>query len=119
MILLVEDNTNLREAGRSMLEELGYHVLTATNGREALTMFPASPEIALVITDLVMPEMGGEALLHELKRLPTTCRVLAITGYTMQVGVRALKTAGFFDVVHKPFDTDMLAQVIHRALSEA
>lgn len=117
-ILLVEDNTNLREAGRTMLAELGYRVLTATNGREALAVFRASPEIALVITDLIMPEMGGEALLHELKRLPTACRVLAITGYTMQVGMRALKTAGFFDVVHKPFDADTLARVIHRALSE-
>lgn len=118
MILLVEDNTKLREAGSSMLAELGYRVLTATNGREALTVFRAAPEIALVITDLVMPEMGGEALLHELKRLASTCKVLAITGYTMQVGVRALKASGFFDVVHKPFDTDTLAHVIQRALSE-
>ncbi|HQE91420.1 MAG TPA: GAF domain-containing protein [Anaerolineae bacterium] len=117
-ILLVEDDAHLREAGRSILTELGYHVLTAGNGREALTVFRAAPEIALVITDLVMPEMGGEALLHELKRLPTACKVLAITGYTMQVGVRELKTSGFFDVVHKPFDTDTLAHVVQRALSE-
>ncbi len=118
-ILLVEDNTNLREAGCSMLTELGYRVLTATNGREGLSVFRDAPEIALVITDLVMPEMGGEALLHELKRLPSVCPVLAVTGYTMQVGVRALKTAGFFDVVHKPFDADTLAQIIHRALHDA
>lgn len=117
-ILLVEDHTHLRAAGESILQELGYHVLTASNGREALTTFRANPEIALVITDLVMPEMGGEALVHELKRLAPTCKVLAITGYTMQVGVRTLKDAGFFDVVHKPFDADTLAQVIHRALTE-
>ncbi len=117
-ILLVEDNNNLREAGCDILTELGYRVLTATNGREALEVFRTSPEIALVITDLVMPEMGGDALLQELKRLPTACKVLAITGYTMQVGVRALKLAGFFDVVHKPFDADTLGQVIQRALSE-
>ncbi|HOT90894.1 MAG TPA: PAS domain S-box protein [Anaerolineae bacterium] len=118
LILLVEDNANLREAGKSMLAELGYRVLTATNGREALTLFRTSPDIALVITDLIMPEMGGEALLNELKRLPATRKVLAITGYTMQIGIRALKAAGFYDVVHKPFDADTLAHVIHRALSE-
>lgn len=117
-ILLVEDHTHLRAAGESILQELGYHVLTASNGREALAVFRANPEIALVITDLVMPEMGGEALVYELKRLAPACRVLAITGYTMQVGVRTLKDAGFFDVVHKPFDTDTLAQVIYRALTE-
>ena len=118
MILLVEDHTHLRAAGQSILQELGYRVVTASNGREALDVFQANPAIALVITDLVMPEMGGEALMHELKRLAPTCQVLAITGYTMQVGVRTLKDAGFFDVVHKPFDTDTLAQVIHRALTE-
>jgi PAS domain S-box-containing protein len=117
-VLLVEDHTHLRAAGESILQELGYHVLTASNGREALAVFRANPEIVLVITDLVMPEMGGEALVYELKRLAPACKVLAITGYTMQVGVRTLKEAGFFDVVHKPFDADMLAQVIYRALME-
>jgi len=117
-ILLVEDNIPLREAGQSILEELGYHVLTAGNGLEALTVFRTAAEIALVITDLVMPEMGGEALVYELKRLIPSCKVLAITGYTTQVGVRTLKAAGFFDVVHKPFDTDTLARIIYRALTE-
>jgi len=118
-ILLVEDNTRLREAGQSILEDLGYRVLAASNGREALTVFHTTPEIALVITDLVMPEMGGEALVHELKRQAPACKVLAITGYTVQVDVQTLKAAGFFDVVHKPFDADTLAQVIYRALTEA
>ena len=117
-ILLVEDNVALREAGQSILEELGYHVLTAGNGIEALAVFRTAAEIALVITDLVMPEMGGEALVLELKRLSPSCKVLAITGYTTQVGVRTLKAAGFFDVVHKPFDTDTLARIIYRALTE-
>ncbi len=119
LILLVEDNAKLREAGQSMLTELGYRVLTATNGYEALTVFHAAPDIALVITDLVMPEMGGEALLQTLKRQQATCKVLAITGYTMQVGIRALKEAGFYDVIHKPFDIDTLANVIHRVLHAA
>gem|GEM_PF-1020867 len=117
-ILLVEDNDHLRAAGQSILDELGYCVLTASNGCEALAIFRAAPDIALVITDLIMPEMGGETLLHELKRLAPTCKIMAITGYTMQVGVRTLKDAGFLDVVHKPFDADTLAQVIHRALTE-
>lgn len=117
-ILLAEDNDHLREAGQSILEELGYRVLLASNGREALAIFRATPDIALVITDLIMPEMGGETLLHELKRLAPTRKIMAITGYTMQVGVRTLKDAGFFDVVHKPFDADTLAQVIYRALKE-
>jgi PAS domain S-box-containing protein len=105
-ILLVEDNAHLREAGQSILVELGYRVLTALNGRDALAVFRATPDIELVITDLIMPEMGGEALLHELKRVTPACKVLAITGYTMQVGVRALK------------DADTLARVIYRALTE-
>jgi len=117
-ILLVEDNENLREGGRKLLEPLGYRVLTGANGREALEVCQVVKGIDLVITDLVMPEMGGERLMQELRKATPDLKVLAITGYAMEKNREELKDAGFLDVVYKPFDVDVLAQIIRRALDE-
>ncbi len=101
-----------------MLESLGYQVLTAANGREALEVCQAVKGIDLVITDLVMPEMGGEQLMQELRKATPDLKILALTGYVMEKSRGELKDAGFLDVVYKPFDVDVLAQIIRRALDE-
>ncbi|MEA3340999.1 MAG: response regulator, partial [Chloroflexota bacterium] len=117
-ILLVEDNENLREGGRDLLELLGYRVLTGANGREALAVYEAEDGVDLVITDLVMPKMGGEQLLQELRKATPDLKVLALTGYAMEKSREELKEAGFLDVVYKPFEVDDLARVIRRVLDE-
>jgi len=124
-ILMVEDNESLRQGGRDLLELLGYRVLTAANGREALEICRVVKEtrpesgrrIDLVITDLVMPKMGGKQLMQELGKINPDLKVLALTGYAMEQSQEELKEAGFLDVIYKPFDVDKLARVIHRALS--
>jgi CheY-like chemotaxis protein len=134
VILLVEDNVTLREGGQSLLESLGYRVLTAANGGEALQVFEmeggADPErihpgsdrrsrkIDLVITDLVMPEMGGRELIRELRKKAPDIKVLATTGYVMQEDLETLEREGFLDVVHKPFDVDTLAQMVRQILDK-
>ena len=129
MILLVEDEVRLREACEAMLTSLGYQVETAANGREALALYkeiqptspskPHGPAIDLVITDLVMPQMGGKALMHELRRTNSPLKVLAITGYALQEeDITSLRHIGFVDIILKPFDFEELAQVIRSALDE-
>jgi signal transduction histidine kinase/ActR/RegA family two-component response regulator len=115
-LLLVEDNENLREAGQSILESLGYRVLTAANGREALAVYGMEGGADLVITDLVMPEMGGKELVRELRRSDPNVKALGITGYATMGVAEGLREVGFLDVVHKPFDVKELARVIRRAL---
>ncbi|HOU15292.1 MAG TPA: PAS domain S-box protein [Anaerolineae bacterium] len=116
-LLLVEDNAKLREAGENMLEMLGYRVLTASHGREALEVYAAhKAQIALVITDIVMPEMDGKTLLLELKRAAPHVKALGITGYAMQESLDSLHAAGFLDVVRKPFEIDAMAHIIRQAL---
>jgi CheY-like chemotaxis protein len=123
-ILLVEDEDPLREAGRSVLESLGYRVKTAANGREALALCQlprwsssAAQQIDVVITDLVMPEMGGEALLRELRGFRSDLPVIAITGYALGGDdLSALKDAGFATLIAKPIDVDAWARAIRRAL---
>ncbi|MBN1487022.1 MAG: response regulator [Anaerolineae bacterium] len=116
-LLFVEDNDNLRYVGQSILEALGYQVLTATNGREALEVYAeAAGEIDLVITDIVMPEMGGKALVQELQRRDPGLKALGITGYAEEKITEDLDTAGFLDIIHKPFEIETLGRVIRRSL---
>lgn len=128
-ILLVEDEVRLREAGQAMLESLGYRVQTAANGREALALCKKAqtaspteddaPHIDLVITDLVMPELGGKELMRELQRTNSPLKVLAITGYALQEkDMSSLRDVGFVDIISKPFDIEELAQVIRNVLDE-
>ncbi len=116
-ILLVEDNEGLRKVGRSILESLGYRVLTAANGREALAVYEGAASVDLVIADVMIPEMGGKELVRELKRSDPTIKVLGITGYVVEQVARELSDAGFLSVISKPFRVETLARVIHHALS--
>jgi len=115
-ILLVEDDEQLREAGQDILESLGYRVLVAVNGREALQVYQAEEGIDLIITDIVMPEMGGKELVEELMRADANLKAIGVTGYTVDDVIAELGEAGFLEVIRKPFDIETLARVIRRAL---
>jgi len=115
-ILLVEDNEALRAVGRSILESLDYRVLTAENGRQALAVYGAEDGADLVVTDVVMPEMGGVELMRALTRSDPDLKAVGITGYAVKDIAEELKAAGFMDVIHKPFGVDELARVVRRVL---
>jgi PAS domain S-box-containing protein len=122
-ILLVEDEEHVRRATRQMLETLGYQVVTASNGREALALCQSPrwsgnrPSIDLVITDLVMPEMGGRDLVRELSATRHGPKALGITGYALEEDdLAALRASGFLGVIRKPFEAEDLATPIRRAL---
>jgi len=114
-ILLVEDQERLRDAGRDLLTHLGYRVLTAGDGRAALETLEDTG-VDLVITDVVMPGMGGKALRQALAQAYPGLPVIAVTGYTMREEMKELNGEGFCDVLQKPFDAQSLAQAVRRAL---
>jgi PAS domain S-box-containing protein len=116
-VLLVEDEVRLREAGEAMLAAHGYRVLAAADGRAALALDAALDAVDLVITDLVMPRMGGKALLHTLRARRPDLPVLAVTGYALAGGDRAdLRAAGFDGVLAKPLDIETCARAIREIL---
>jgi PAS domain S-box-containing protein len=116
-ILLVEDNEALRSVTQLMLEERGYTVRATTNGEEALALAEAHEEaIHLLLTDVVMPRLGGWDLAERVRALRPEVRVLFMSGYTdgalsqhgvLEPGVRLLQ---------KPFRTDQLAWAVRAAL---
>jgi nitrogen-specific signal transduction histidine kinase/ActR/RegA family two-component response regulator len=112
-ILLVEDEAALREAMAEMLIELGYEVLPAENGRQAI-QFLSDNELSvdLVVSDLVMPDMGGKELYQELVQEHSQhnpLRMLLVTGYP-QEGLAPWQTQqGIIRWLQKPFAMDVFA----------
>jgi CheY-like chemotaxis protein len=116
-ILLVEDEAVVLDVIQAMLEQLRYRVLTATNGREALIVYEQyHDEIDLVLMDLIMPEMDGEALLQALRARDPRVKVVAMTGYPLGGKYRQLLTQEVIDRIQKPMDHAQLAQVLRQTL---
>ncbi|MGB3717237.1 MAG: response regulator [Candidatus Promineifilaceae bacterium] len=116
-LLLVEDSEATGTAVKVALEGEGYSVLQARDGREALTLFDEhADEISLVITDLVMPGMGGEALNGVLQEKKPGLKVIVITGYMFDGGSEALAKQGVSAWLQKPFTMDMIAHKVRKVL---
>ncbi len=112
-ILLVDDEAPLRLMGQRLLTPLGYQVLTAASGEEALTAYQErGAGIDLVIMDLGMPGMGGHKALQALLAQAPGARVVIASGYSAQDQVKAALDAGAAGYVAKPFHRlDLLAAV--------
>jgi GAF domain-containing protein/FixJ family two-component response regulator len=117
-ILVVEDEPSLREMAREILQSLGYDVLTASNGREALEVYHSAEWVDLIVTDMVMPGMGGKELVRHLQQENPQIKALAITGYALAEDLEELGRDGIRGIVHKPFDAGTLASTIRRVLDE-
>jgi two-component system, cell cycle sensor histidine kinase and response regulator CckA len=123
-ILIVEDNEVLREALASTLAMLNYRVLTAADGRQALAILEgqagsepeAEPAVALVLCDLVMPEMGGAALFQALRQRDLTVPFMILTGHPMVSELQALQAQGLAGWLLKPIGAEELAAAVARAL---
>lgn len=117
-ILLVEDNEPVRSFSCRALEQYGYTVLVARNGSEALELYRKYPgTIQLVMTDMVMPQLGGRELIENLVQLDPRLKVLAMSGYTDWVA----NDAGILDIckvfLPKPFTRTQLALKVREALN--
>jgi signal transduction histidine kinase/CheY-like chemotaxis protein len=87
-LLLVDDEASLRTLGKRILEQSGYRVFVASNGREALEVVQRiSDPLALVVTDVMMPEMGGQELAIALRKIRPATRILYVSGFTANVVV--------------------------------
>jgi len=116
-ILLVEDDALIRDALSHSLHSLNYQVLCAENGRSALRIYQENRDkIDLVVSDLVMPEMGGKSLLEALKRKDPSLKTVVITGYPLAEQESDLKTLGVVDWCQKPVNLEELSKVIAKAL---
>ncbi len=116
-ILLVEDNEGVRAAARRILERHGYRVISATTGEDALQLYQIhGDEIALVLADVIMPQMGGIELMSTLRRQRTRARMLLTSGYTQRIAdVNALD----IPLLPKPWTPNQLARRVRDVLDAA
>jgi len=114
-ILIVDDELNMRLVLSAMLKKEGYEVASASDGREALQILKSS-KIAVVVTDLKMPDIDGMELLNHISEQHPEIPVIMITAHgTVATAVEALKK-GALDYITKPFDIDELKNVISKAM---
>ena len=119
-ILVIDDETFIREMCKDMLERLGYKVISAENGPEGIKIFrEMKDEIAVVILDMVMPVMSGNEVFHALKTIKNDVKVLLCSGYSQNgfAGIDELLRNGALGFIQKPFARQTIAVEIKKALS--
>jgi signal transduction histidine kinase/ActR/RegA family two-component response regulator len=116
-ILVVEDDPRVSRSTVGALEELGYRPIPSASGKEALDILARDGDVALIVTDVMMPEMTGTELAAEVKRRRPDMRILFVTGYVGEAG-DAHGLAGH-ELLRKPFTVNALAGAVAAALSES
>ena len=117
LVLLVEDDAGTRQAMADILEMLNYRVRMAGDGAEGLALFEQhADDIALVISDMVMPEMGGMRLYKRLHEISPDVRVILMTGYPMEEHDRELLGEGKVTWIQKPFTPEQIGIAIRDGL---
>jgi len=115
-ILLVEDDRTVREFGSEVLAALGYRVVSAANGLEALKQFNENPRIDLLISDVIMPNMGGRQLVEKIRQTASAVKVLFTSGYTFDAlgDTHELESGCYF--LTKPYSPEQLGRKVHACL---
>ena len=117
-LLVVEDEESVRNLTVRMLKQLGYSVLVAASGIEAIEISGSfARRISLLVTDVVMPNMSGRQLADELKLTRPEMRVLYLSGYTEDAVIHHGVLDSGVEFLAKPFSREMLAKKVREILA--
>jgi CheY-like chemotaxis protein len=116
-VLLAEDHDGLRELGKETLEALGYHVILAENGSEAVALFKSNAaRIDVVVMDVVMPGMSGPDAYAEMSSIQPGLGVVFATGYTAEAASLTSLVEKGASVLQKPYSAKSLSKAIRTVL---
>ncbi len=116
-ILLVDDEKNILDVSAELLASLGYTVITAAGGKEAVDIYrDKKDEIDLVVLDMVMPGMRGGEAYDVLKKINPNVKVILSSGYSIDKGAKEIIARGGNDFIQKPFKIEILSQKIREVL---
>ena len=116
-VLLVDDEEMIIDVGKRMLDKLGYVVLTAKNGEEAVEIYKTHRnKIQLVILDMIMPKVGGGEAFDRLKQINPAIKVILCSGYSIDGQAADILNRGCNAFIQKPFNLETLAQEIGAVL---
>jgi CheY-like chemotaxis protein len=117
LILVVEDDPNVLTVTQKLLEHLGYQILTAMNGRQALELYEQyTQKIALLLADVTMPEMGGVELFQAIHQRNPAIKAILMTGYPLEEDDQTAAVQGEITWLQKPLNVEQLARVVSQTL---
>jgi CheY-like chemotaxis protein len=116
-VLLVDDEEIVIGVGKQMLEKLGFSVLTAASGKEALNIYrDHKDKIGLVVLDMIMPGMGAGDTYDELQAMDPSIKVLLSSGYGVDQQTSEIMQRGCQGFIQKPFNMQVLSEKIKEIL---
>lgn len=119
LVLVVDDEASVREITRRTLETFGYRVILAADGAEAVAAYAnRRDEIAVVLTDMMMPVMGGQATIQVLKKMNPTVRIIAASGLNVNGQPDMAEQDDIKHILPKPFSAEVLLKALHQVLHE-
>ena len=119
-VLVVDDEETVRTVAARMIERLGFTVLLAADGREAMAMFrPGPTRFAFVLLDLTMPHLDGEETFRQMRQLNPGVRVILTSGFNQQEAINRFTGKGLAGFIQKPFELSNLTAVIRSVVSPA
>jgi len=119
-VLLVDDEEIVVGVGRQMLEKLGFSVLTAASGKEAVDIYKINKgRIGLVVLDMIMPGMGAGDTYNELQAIEPAIKVLLSSGYGVDEQTSEVMKRGCKGFIQKPFNMQVLSEKIEEIMKEA
>ena len=113
-VLVVDDDARNIFALATLLENQDMEVLSATNGRQAIDIIESTPDLSVVLMDIMMPEMDGYETMREIRNQPhlRTLPILALTAKAMKGDREKCLQAGASDYIAKPVNTDQLLSLL-------
>jgi CheY-like chemotaxis protein len=119
-VLLVDDEASIITITTQTLQAYGYHVLTATDGADAVAVYAQhANEIAVVLTDMAMPIMDGAAAIRALTRMNPAIKIIAASGLHANSDATKASGAGVKYFLTKPYTAETLLKVLRKLLDEA
>ncbi len=116
-ILLVDNEEVVRSISGTMLERVGFKVLTAVNGIDAVDIFSRNSEdIVCVLLDLTMPGMGGKEVLRELRKVQPSVKVILCSGYSEEEAILSFQQGDLAGFLQKPYGFDSMVNRIRKAI---
>jgi len=118
LVLVVEDEKPVQEVAARMLQQLGYEVITADHGLQALEVFEVRHhEIDLILLDMVMPRLDGKETLQRLRQLNDATPILLTSGYNEYESTSLLAGKGQAGFIQKPYDLNTLRESVQAILA--
>lgn len=118
VILLVDDDPDIREMGKNLFQRFGYHTITASSSEEAIKIYKKMEDkIAIVILDLIMPGMGGKKTLDKILSINPSAKVIISSGFSASFYAKEALKSGAVGFISKPYNINQILSVIHDAIN--